>query len=248
MNDVVMLQLSSSIFWLIIVGLIIFIFHNEIRALLKSVASLKIAGSSFEFSDKNDTIKCNIILAETLIDMLSRDDKIEHLKSILTAHQIEKIAAFAFKYLEEIDSSKLNEQMLTNIAYLLLRFGRYEQAVKLCDALLKRVPDHRHLLNTKALALITTRLDDKVAEALPILQNLLTRYPETGYIRLNYALANSLLLKHDEAFEHMLQLVKSENYMRNEHNPIDDPLFHRTRTQRPDLLAKLEDENVLRRQ
>jgi len=126
MNDVVMLQLSSSIFWLIIVGLLIFIFHNEIRALLRSVASLKIAGSSFEFSDKNDTIKCNIILAETLIDMLSRDDKIEHLKSILTAHQIEKIAAFAFKYLEEIDSSKLNEQMLTNIAYLLLRFGRYE--------------------------------------------------------------------------------------------------------------------------
>jgi tetratricopeptide (TPR) repeat protein len=248
MNDVVMLQLTSSVFWLIIVGLIIVMFHKELRSLLRSVASLKIAGSSFEFSDKNETIKSNIILAETLIDMLSREEKIEHLKSILTAHQIEKIAAFAFKYSDEVESSKLNEEMLKNIAYLLLRFGRYEQAIKLCDVLLQRVPDHIRLLNIKALALITTRLDEKVAEALPILKSLLIRYPETGYIRLNYALANSLLLQHDEAFEHMLQLVKSEDYMRNERNPIDDPLFHRTRIQRPDLLAKLEDANVLRQE
>lgn len=245
MNDVVMMQLTSSIFWLIIVGLIILIFHNEIRSLLRSIASLKIAGSSFEFSDKNETIKSNIILAETLIDMLSREEKIEQIKSILTAHQIEKIAAFAFKYSDEVESSKLNEEMLKNIAYLLLRFGRYEQSIKLCDALLQRVPDHIRLLNIKALALITTRLEDKVTEALPILKGLLCRYPEAGYIRLNYALANSLLHNHDEAFENMLELVKSADYMENNSNPIDDPLFHNTRAERVDLLEKLQHENVL---
>ncbi|CAM3911765.1 hypothetical protein [Rheinheimera salexigens] len=73
MTDVVLLQLMSSLFWLLVFGVIVFIFRREIRALFGSVASFKIAGSSFEFQDKKDTLQSYILLTEILIDMLFRE-------------------------------------------------------------------------------------------------------------------------------------------------------------------------------
>jgi len=239
MNDVVLLQLTSSVFWLLVIAGVVGVFRKEIGVLVASIANFKVAGSSFEFRDRKETLQSYILLAETLIDMLSRTERVDAITSIMTAPQIEKLAAFAFKYSEEVERDKWNEEMLRNIAYLLLRAGRYSQAVKLCDELLERRPDHLELLNLKALALITTRLDEKVSQALPILRGLLERYPEVGYVRLNFALACSLSEDHDEAIKQMDELIQSE-YVKSNSNPLADALFERTRVAEPTKVEALQ--------
>ncbi len=235
----VLMQLTSNVFWILVIAGVVGVFRKELGSLIASIANFKVAGSSFEFRDRKETLQSYILLAETLIDMLSRTERIDAITSIITAPQVEKLAAFAFKYSEEVERERWNEEMLRNIAYLLLRAGRYSQAVKLYDELLERRPDHLELLNLKALALITTRLDEKVNQALPILRDLLERYPEAGVVRLNYALACALSDEHDEAIKQMDKLIQSE-YVFSNNNPLIDPLFERTRVAEPEKVKALQ--------
>lgn len=163
--------------------------------------------------------------------LLSRKDSIEQILSILSPQQIEKFASFIVKYVEEVQRESWNEEMLRNTAYLLLRSGRYVQAIKIYEELLKTRPDHLDLLNLKSLALITTRLDEKLEQALPILllRSLHQRYPENGDVCLNYALANSLSGNHEEVLKHMELLLNSDYAKRHGQNLLDDVLFNRTR-------------------
>jgi len=239
MNDVVVLQLINSLFWLLMFGAALFFFRKEIRKLLQSLGSFRVAGSSFEFKDTKETIQSYILLSETLIDLLSRSDRIDALQQILVPSQIEKLSAFALKYTDEIDRTSWNEEMLRNIAYLLLRFGRYTQAVSLYDALLAGRPEHVDLLNLKALALITSRLKEQVEQALPILAELVRRYPELHYIRFNYALAKSLVYDHEGAVEEMEKVICSD-YLKQNQQLLHDVLFQKTREESPESFGKLQ--------
>lgn len=241
MSDVVLLQLTTSIFWFLVVIILVGAFKKEVGGLLMSMASFRIAGSSFEFKNMKETMHSQVILADTLLGLLSRDDRLDEIVRLVTSAEVEKLAKFAFKYTEEMEENKWNEGMLGNIAYLLLRFGRYEQAVNLCDALLERVPDHLRILNTKALALLTTRLDEKVKEAFSIFKGLVNRYPEEGFVQFNFALANSMLNYHEDAFKHMRILISTDYVISNPHI-LEDPLFYKTREERPDLQATLQEE------
>lgn len=239
MNDVVLLQITSSVFWLILFGASVWVFHKEIRKLLQSIGSLKVGGSSFEFKDPRETIESYVLLAETLIDILSRTERVFLIEQLLVPSQVEKLSAFALRYTEEVSRQTWNEEMLRNIAYLLLRAGRYSQAVILYDLLLEGRPDHVDLLNLKALAMITSRLPEQVTKALPIFFGLVARYPESHAIRFNYALARSLSSDHDGAVQEMETVICSQ-YLNNNQELLNDPLFQKTREEQPESFSRLE--------
>lgn len=239
MNDVVILQITSSVFWLIIFGVIVWIFRQEVRKLLQSLGGVKVAGSSFEFKDQKETIESYVLLAETLIDILSRSDRIEAMLNILVPSQVERLSAFAIRYTEEVPKESWNEELLRNIAYLLLRFGRYIQSITLYDALLDGRPNHSDLLNLKALAMITSRLPEQVGHALPILSSLVDRYPESSVYRYNYALACSLAAEHQVALKEMEFVIRSP-YVKMHPGVLQDPLFHKTRDSEPEEIQRLD--------
>lgn len=152
---------------------------------------------------------------------------------------LERLSSFAIRYTEEVSKESWNEELLSNVAYLLLRFGRYSQAVVLYDALLDRRPNHAELLNLKALAMITSRLSEQVEIAVPIFSSLAKRYPENTTYRYNYALAKSLVPAHETALNEMERVIRSD-YIRHNQKVLQDPLFHKTRDDRPEDLTRLE--------
>lgn len=239
MNDVVLLQIINSLFWLIIFGSSVWAFRKEIRKLLQSLGSFKVAGSSFEFKDHKETIESYVLLAETLIDLLSRTERIDSIQQVLVPSQVEKLSAFALRYTEEVSRQTWNEEMLRNIAYLLLRFGRFSQAIVLYDALLEERPDHVDLLNLKALAMITSRLPEQVEKAIPILSGLVARYPEYHHVRFNYALARSLASDYDGAIREMETVIRSP-YLVDNRDLLQDPLFQKTREEQTESFNQLE--------
>lgn len=239
MTDIVFLELIKSLFWLIVLGVAIYFFRREIKNFLHSLGSFNVAGATFQLKNQKETLQSYVLLADTLIDILSRSDRIEAMLQVVQPTQIEKLGTFALKYIDEVGEEQWNEELLRNIAYLLLRAGRYSQSVKLYDALLIRRPDHVDLLNLKALALLTSRLQEKVQDARSILENLSNRYPEITSIRFNLALSQSLLGEHTDV-EKNLRILASSDYPKHSPNFLEDPLLHRTTAEKPDLILELK--------
>lgn len=208
MSDVVLFQIIQTIFWLLIVVIIVIVFHREIKHLLQSLSSLQVAGATIQLKDRKETLRSYILLAETLIDLVSSNDRIEEIQKLLNPSQIESLGVFALKYTDEMEESEWNEELLKNIAYLLSRAGRYRQSVALYEALLMKRPDHWELLHLKALALMVTRLPEPVEEAHKILLQLVNRYPEIKETRFNYALVLSMLKKEDDAYKEMARAIE----------------------------------------
>jgi tetratricopeptide (TPR) repeat protein len=238
MNDFVIVELIKTAFWLLLLGTVVVLFRFEIRQLLRSLSTFNVAGASFTLRDRRETIESYVLLSETFIELLSRSDRIEELTGFMLPSQIERLGAFALRYTEEVGDGIWNEELLRNVALLLLRSGRYLQAVRLYDALLKRRPDHLDLLNLKALALLVSRTPEMVQQSFDVLEPLAGRYPENQAVRFNLALAKSLLSNHDGAFDDLERLVVNE-YQRVMPKFLNDPLLHRTRVAYPDRLAAL---------
>lgn len=239
MADLVLLQIIQSAFWLSVLGGAVFVFRKELKILLRSLGGFEVAGASFYLKDQKETLESYALLSDILIDLLSKEQRVESMRHLMTPSQIEALGAFALKYTAEVERQDWNEELLKNIAYLLLRFGRYRHAVQIYDALLENRPDHVELINLKALALMTSRLAEPVNEASNLLESLVKRYPEFFHLRFNYALSLSLLGEVEKAYEEM-QRVFTDGY-RGEQNedPLSDPLFHNVRELRPDLIEAL---------
>lgn len=228
MSEVIIMKSIDALFWLLLLFVVLWMFRNEIKQLLQSLTSLKVAGATFELKNNKETLRSYILLAETLIDFLSKGNRIEELKSFMDSVQIEKLGNFALQYTKEIPHENWNEQLLRNIAILLFRFGRSRQSVDLYDALLRNRPNDVDLLNLKAVALMTTRITNNVKTAEDILVNLIDRYPEQQFIRFNLALALSLLQKGNEAVTQMWRAI-DDGYWKDNADCLYDPLFHYVR-------------------
>lgn len=239
MSDVVLLQVIQSGFWLLVISTIVLLFLKELKVLIQSLAHFEVAGAAFQFSDRKETLRSYALLSDTLINLLSHGDRIDELGRLLHPSQIELLGAFALKYTTEVEQSEWNEELLKNVAYLLLRFGRNKLSVQLYDALLKNRPDHIELLNLKALALITSRLPVPIIQAKELLLELTTRYPEQTHIRFNYSLALSLFGELEESSNEMRRAI-DDGFWKSNENLLSDPLFHHVRENRPDLFKDLQ--------
>jgi len=240
MNDVVVVELITNGFWLILLGGVALLFRKDLSILLGSLARFNVAGAAFEFKDKKDTIHSYALLSDTLIEILGRSDRIEDLLSLLEPSQIQKLGSFAIRYTSEVAESEWNDQLLRNISYLLIRFGYYQQAIELIDALSSKRPANADLLNLRALALMTTRLKDNVDEAEQLFSELTNRFPERPHFNFNHALSASLLEKYEEALNRMERAI-SLGYAKSSPNCLNDPLFYNVRENRSDEVRKLQE-------
>lgn len=239
MSDVVFLELLKTGFWLLALIIVIVFFRKEIRQLMLSVNSFKLAGTTFEFKERKETIRSYVLLAEMFVDVLSRGERIDEQTRLLHPAQVEKLGKFALQYTTEVTAKSWNHELLSNIAYLLLRFGRSKQAVELYEALLKERPDDFLLLVRKALALLTTRVSENVEKAEKIYEKLVARFPEQALAHYNLALAYSLREKDDAAFKEM-KIAIDQGYWKEDGEMLNDPLFHHVRTQHPSQFAGLQ--------
>ena len=77
MSDLVKQALVSDGFWLAIFLVSAVLFRKELRLLLSSLASFKVAGASFELRDKRMTLEYYAILTNILVEILSQRDSAE---------------------------------------------------------------------------------------------------------------------------------------------------------------------------
>lgn len=239
MNELIILEGIKALFWLIIIGIGIYTFKNEIRQLLQSLSGLKIAGATFELRDNKETLRSYVLLAETLIDFLSTSDQIEELHKLMHPSQIEKLGNFALKYTNEVPESEWNEALLRNVAHLLMRFSRFQQSINICDALLTKRPNDNDLLNLKAVTLMSSRIPDNVESAVSILSDIVARFPEADGCRLNLALSLSLLERGNEAVEQMYKLIDN-GYWKINKDFLCDPSFFYVREHSQEQFGKLQ--------
>lgn len=240
MCERILIEFIQSGLWPLLVGVVVWFLKDEIKRSVQSLSSFKLAGATFEFGDKAQTIRSHVLLAETFLDVLSKPFSGESLAKLIDPAQVEKLANFAAKYNQELPIAEQVEEPLAGIALILIRTGRHTQAVDMLDSLLLKRPGHPYLLNLKALALITPRLPDTVKEGEKILDELLIRYPEDSVVRFNRALALSLLERDEDAVNEMRRAL-DDGYWRTQPNCLDDPLFHHVRNHRLDLFHTLID-------
>lgn len=240
MCERILIEFIQSGLWPLLVGVVVWFFKDEIKRSVQSLSSFTLAGATFEFRDKAQTIRSHMLLAETFLDVLSKPFSGETLAKLMDPAQAEKLGNFAVKYNQELPIVAQVEEPLAGIALILIRTGRYTQAVDMLDSLLLKRPGHPYLLNLKALALINARLPDTVKEGEKILEQLLIRYPEDSVARFNHALALSLLERDEDAVNEMHRALGA-GYWRTDPNCLDDPLFHHVRNHRLDLFLTLID-------
>lgn len=239
MSEIVVLDAIKTALWLLFFSLVVHKFQNEIKGLIQSLSSLEVAGATFELKNKKETIRSYILLSETLVELISRCEDIEKLVPLIDASESEKLGSFALKYTSEVPKREWNIQLLRNIAHLLIRHGRYQDAIDICGMLLSQLPENYDLLNLKALALMTSRIAANFEAAEVIFSNLVSSYPEITYLRYNLALVLSLQQKFEESEKQMSEVIDI-GFGNIKKDLLQDPLFHHFREQRPNEFKKLE--------
>jgi tetratricopeptide (TPR) repeat protein len=244
MNEVVLLQLISSSFWLILVVLIIRVFRNQLKDILASLASFEIAGTHFNFRDKKATLESYAILSDVLLDILQTRGRTIELASFISEANTQRIRDFAFKYADEVDKDDQNLVLLKNIAAILARKERAQEAGKIYDVILEQIPEEVDANSLKAVALLNSRVPDNVRSAEQIYDRFLDRYPTWGVLWWNRALTRSQLKKYDQALSDLkraldlLDLDALEELDVSLENELIIPL----KSAKPSEFKQLEDE------
>src|SRR2546421_10662707 len=101
-SDVVWQGIISDVFWLTIFLVAIIVFRRELRAVISSLASFKVAGASFELRDKRATLESYAILTDILVEILSQRDSAEKLSQFISDNSARQLAKFTLKYAREV--------------------------------------------------------------------------------------------------------------------------------------------------
>jgi tetratricopeptide (TPR) repeat protein len=198
-SDILALEVVKSCFYLVVLGLVVVFFRNEIRGLIASLGSFKVAGASFELGDQRTTVASHMILAEILVDVLSNIQSASKISEVLTLPQAEKLGQFAVRYTVAVPKGSWNQEMLRNIAYSLQTVGRNKQALALFDLLLEQQPDHYDFLDQKAYTLMRMGGTANLEVAQVIFKDLCERNPTLVRAHLRLAFTQAGLRKFDDA-------------------------------------------------
>src|SRR5271167_49273 len=101
MSDVVIQLLISDGFWLAIFLVSTVLFRTELRLLLSSLASFKVAGASFELRDKRTTLEYYAILTNILVEILRQREFADKFYDFLSENSARQLAKFIQQYQKE---------------------------------------------------------------------------------------------------------------------------------------------------
>jgi tetratricopeptide (TPR) repeat protein len=242
MNEIVLLQIISSSFWLILVLLIISVFRKQLKAILESLASFEIAGAQFKFSDKKATLESYAILSDVLLDILQTRGWTIQLIPFISDANAQRIADFAIKYTNEVDKDDQNLVLLKNIALILARTGREPAAGKIYDTILEKFPEEMDANILKALWLSTSRVPDNVRSAEQIYDRFVERYPARGALWFDRALNKTQLKKYDQALSDLKRALDLDVWKYSPDFSLADELLMPLKSAKPSEFEQLEDE------
>ncbi len=213
-SDVVWQGLISNSFWLVIFLAVVVVFRREIRLLLESLASFKIAGASFELKDRRATLEYYAILTNILVEILSQRDSAENIVQFISDNSARQLSRFTLKYSKEVPGEDKDVELLKNVALIVGRKGNVQEAVAFYDALLKQAPGDRDLLNLKGIMLQDSGTEEGMAKAQNIFDDLVKRYPNIGIYWYNRALLRSRLGKFDESMADLDRAIELDFHKR----------------------------------
>src|SRR5215210_1663198 len=208
METVVLLQIISNVFWLILLVLIIVVFRRQLKALLDSLGRFDIAGTHFEFRDEKETLESYAVLSEVLLQILERRESVVPLVPLISDKSARRLATFTVQYAREVPEDDQELEMVLNVALLLGRKERYSDALEIAETRLKKHPNDLDANQQKALWLLSSRVPAKVRSADKILDRLVNLYPNYPSVWFNRALTSSLLGNYDQALSDLKQAIE----------------------------------------
>src|SRR5829696_7780725 len=216
METVVVLQIISNFFWLILVVLVIGVFRKQLRSLLDSLGTFEFAGVHLLFPrDKKGSLEQSAILSEVVLQLLEHRDASEQMIPLLSDKSARRLGTFAVRYAQDVPEDNQELEVILNVAMILSRKDRYSDAMQIIEAHLKNHPDDFDANQQKALLLFNTGVPAKVREADKIFDRLVDMYPTRPPVWFNRALTRSLVGNYDQALSNL-------NYDQNYDQALSD--------------------------
>ena len=241
-SDVVWQALITNGFWLAALLLVTTFFRRELRDLMGSVASLKVAGASFELKDKRATIESWAILTKIFVEILNQRGSAPHLAPYISNASARHLTRFALKYAKEAPDDDKDVDLLKSIAYLIGTKGNTPEALSIYETLLKKYPGDRDILNVQGALLINTGNEKYLSNAEKIFDDLVGRYPEVAMHWYNRGQCKSRLGKFDESLSDLSDAI-SRGYDRER---LDHTFFDDLENAKPDEFKKLLGRTITR--
>jgi predicted Zn-dependent protease len=196
-GDLVLQGLISSVFWLSVFAIAVLAFRRELRGLLRSLTTLKVAGASFVLSDRKSTLESYAVLADILVDILSKPEAAPRVRELLTKSNGAQLAKVLVKYEDEVPEEDWNREFLRNAARVVGWTGHYDVSLKFFDRLLRKRKDDTDLLIVRADLLNDSGLAENLAKAKVEFEKLLGKLPNNPWVRFSYATNLSRLGDHE---------------------------------------------------
>jgi hypothetical protein len=175
-SDVVLAGIINGVFWLIIFLVAIILFRAEIGLLLGSLGRFKIAGAIFELRDRGATFAYYDIFSTILVEILSKQNSADLLYDYVSESSARQLATFLERYAKKVPDEH-HIEILKNVALLAGRKGYTNTAIRVYDALLKRIPHDRSLLYLKARFLRESGVPENISKSEAIYADLANKYP-----------------------------------------------------------------------
>jgi tetratricopeptide (TPR) repeat protein len=206
MSDVVIQNLISDGFWLTLIVLVIVFFRLEIKNLMNSLGSFKVAGASFELKDSRSTIESYVVLTNIMVDILIQRDAAVEFGKLLSDLNVRQLSQFALTYAKEVPDDPKQLALVTNIAWI-IRDRDVDTALLFYDAVLKHRPGDRDILNLKAGTLNSSDDPVMILQAETIMDSMVAQRPKSALYRNNRAIIKAKLGKYEESVEDLEHAV-----------------------------------------
>lgn len=237
-SDAVLLAIFNWLFWMLALGAVLFTFRRELGAILGGLSNVKFAGLSVQLKDRQGQIQAYITLGEAFVVMLSQSGIIiDQIWPYFPRAQLERLSTFAATYMKETAEDTWNVELLRNIALLLMRHERFDQAREIMKKLLRTFPNDPSCIHINASIQLHTRVDKELKLAVDTYKLLVTQYPDQFIFIANYMTCYSLLGRHKEAMDVLKQMMErfpAEQII----TVVNDPLLTRTRIEAKDLFEE----------
>lgn len=201
MDKYLILELAKLLFWIILTFTAIIVFRKEIRTLISSIGSMKIAGNNFEFKNKKEEFQAYANLSDILIDTLSERDAASKFRAVLSLNSVQKLKMFCEKYIREIDKGDWNYELLKNCAVILSLRKYPNDAIFIANKLLEELPEDIDCLNVLAISYSNRKAKGDAEKADEILTAAIQKEPYSTQYYLNRAILYSEMGKIDESFK-----------------------------------------------
>jgi tetratricopeptide (TPR) repeat protein len=207
-SDVSLVAIASNLFWLILFFGVTFLFRNELRLVLRSLARFKIAGAVFEIKEGPATLEYYDIFSKILGEILAKRNSADKFYDYISPSTARQLAQFVLKYAKAVPEDANDIEILKNVALLVGRKGNTVAAISLYDALLKQTPDDLDLLYLKGRMLRESGIRNNIVESERIYKELADKYQNHAGIWYGLARSRSLLEQLEPSLEALTRALE----------------------------------------